>query len=145
MKRSPTWRRSSTSSPLATGAGKRWLIPVHIFQVNAKPVFPASERVNPVYLWYRSREIDEVHITLPAALEVESLPPNDSVKLDYALYATVQKQESANTIMARRDVVMGGIAFPPNIYKEIKGFYDKVKAGDDQEMIAKGAAHAEVH
>lgn len=131
------------SSPLATGAGKRWLVPVHIFQVNEKPTFPASERVNPVYLWYQTREVDEVHITLPPELEVESLPPNDSVKLDYAVYTTLQTQESPNRIMARRDLAIGGIAFPVNLYKEIKGFYDKVKAGDDQEMIAKGPANAE--
>jgi hypothetical protein len=132
------------SSPLAIGSGKRWLIPVHIFQVNDKLVFPASVRANPVYLWYRTRELDEVHITLPPDLEVESLPANDDVKLDYAIYATVQKQELANTVVARRDLVMAGISFPANMYAEIKTFYDRVKAGDDQEMIAKGSVHAEV-
>jgi hypothetical protein len=132
------------SSPLALGAGKRWLIPIHIFQVNDKPVFSTSTRVNPIYFWYLTRQIDEVHITLPASLEVESLPNNDSIKLDYAIYATTQKQESANSIVARRDLVMGGLAFPTTMYKELRDFYDKVKVGDDQQVILKGAAHAEV-
>ena len=132
------------SSPLAVGAGKRLLVPVHIFQVNDKPVFSSSNRVNPIYFWYLTRQIDEVHITLPRSLELESLPANDSVKLDYAVYSTNQKQESSNGILARRDLVMGGMAFPKNMYKEIKDFYDKVKAGDDQQMILKGSAHAEV-
>jgi len=35
------------------------------------------------------------------------------------------------------------MAFPPNMYQEVKGFYDRVKAGDDQEAILKGASHAE--
>ena len=132
------------SSLLAVGAGKRLLVPVHIFQVNEKPVFSSSSRVNPIYFWYLTRQIDEVHITLPPSLELESLPANDSVKLDYALYSTTQKQESSNGIMARRDLVMGGMAFPTDRYKEIKDFYDKVKTGDDQQMILKGSAHAEV-
>ncbi len=132
------------SCPMAISAGKRWLVPVHIFQVNSKPVFAASDRVNGVYFWYQSREIDEVRITLPASLEVESLPPNDNVKLDYALYSTTQKQSNASSIVARRDLVMGGLAFPPSEYKQLKTFYDKVKAGDDQQMIVRGAAHAEV-
>ena len=131
------------SSPLAIGAGKRWLIPVHVFQVNGKPVFTATERMNAVYLWYCTREIDEVHMTLPPTIEVESLPANDSIKLDYAVYTTVLKQENANEIMARRDVVMAGFAFPQSKYKELKDFYDKVKAGDDQQMIARGAGHAD--
>lgn len=131
------------SSPLAVGAGKRWLVPVHIFQVNEKPVFSSSTRANPIYFWYLTRQLDEVHISLPASLEVESLPNNDSVKLDYAIYSTTQKQESPNSIVARRDLVMGGLAFPADMYKEIKGFYDKVKVGDDEQMILKGSAHAE--
>ena len=65
------------------------------------------------------------------------------MKLDYAYYATVQKQENPNTIMARRDLVLGGMAFPVTEYKNLKGFYDKVKAADDQQMIARGSAHAE--
>lgn len=132
------------SSPIALGTGKRLLVPVHIFQVNEKPVFSSSTRVNPIYFWYLTRQLDEVHIAFPPSLEVESLPSNDSIKLDYAVYSTTQKKESANSIMARRDLVMGGLVFPQNMYKEIKDFYDKVKVGDDQQMILKGSAHAEV-
>lgn len=132
------------SSPLAVGAGKRWLVPIHIFQVNGKPVFSASERVNPIYFWYLTREVDEVHITLPSSLEIESLPADDKVKLDYALYLTIQKQESSTSIMTHRDLVMAGLVFPATKYKELKDFYDKVNAGDDQQMILKGSTHAEV-
>jgi len=132
------------SCPLAVGAGKRWIVPVHLFQVNEKPRFSSSERVNPIYFDYLSRELDEVHVTLPPELEVESLPPNDIVRQDYALYTTAQKQEGENTVVARRDLAMGGIAFPRNEYKDLKGFFDKVKSGDDQPVVAKAAAHAQV-
>jgi hypothetical protein len=132
------------SCPLAVGAGKRWLVPVHLFQVNEKPRFSASERMNAVYFDYLSREIDEVHVAMPAELEVESLPPSDNVQLDYAIYRTTQKQEPGNAVVTVRDLAIGGLAFPPNMYKEIKGFFDKVKAGDDQPVVAKAAAHAEL-
>lgn len=132
------------SCPLAVGAGKRWMVPAHLFQVNEKPRFTSSERINAIYFDYLSREVDEVHVTLPPELEVESLPPNDEVKLDYAIYTTTQKRESGNTVGAVRDLAIGGLAFPPKMYKEIKGFFDKVKAGDDQPVVAKAAAHAEL-
>jgi hypothetical protein len=132
------------SAPLAVGAGKRWIVPAHIFQVNERPRFSASQRTNAIYFDYLSREIDEVHVTLPPELEVESMPPNDNLRLDYALYKTSQKQEAGNTMMAVRDLTIGGIAFPSTMYKEIKGFFDKVKAGDDQPLVAKAAAHAEL-
>jgi hypothetical protein len=132
------------SCPLAVSAGKRWIIPVHLFQVNEKPRFSATDRTNVIYFDYLSREIDEVHVTLPADLAVESLPPNDNVRLDYALYRTTQKQEAGNEVVAVRDLAVGGLAFPSNMYKEVKGFFDKVKAGDDQPVLAKAAAHAEL-
>jgi len=132
------------SCPLATGAGKRWIVPVHLFQANEKPRFSASERINSIYFNYLSREIDEVHVTLPPELAVESLPPSDSVGLEYARYKTTQKQEAGNGVMTVRDLIMAGLAFPPNRYKEIKGFFDMVKASDDQPVVAKAAARAEL-
>ena len=131
------------SAPLATSAGKRWAVPVHMFQGNEKPMFSASERVNSVYFDYSWREIDEVHITIPPGMEVESLPPSEKVVLDFALYRTDQKQEAPNTILATRDVALAGVLFPQPVYKEVKGFFDKVKAGDDQPLLAKAPVHAE--
>jgi len=54
-----------------------------------------------------------------------------------------QKQEPGNTVVAVRDIAVGGLAFPTSVYKEVKGFFDKV-AGDDQPVVAKAAAHAEL-
>jgi hypothetical protein len=129
------------SSPAAISAGRRWLIAPHIFEVNNKVAFPSTQRTNSIYFDYPSREIDEVHLVLPPNTEVESLPPNDLVKLDYAVYQTLQKQEAPNTIFSRRDIVIGGLLFPVTEYKAIKDFYDKVKAGDDQQIVLKAAAH----
>jgi hypothetical protein len=38
--------------------------------------------------------------------------------------------------------MVGRLVIPLNKYKEIKGFFDKVKAEDDQPVIAKVALHA---
>lgn len=133
----PLIAQFTVSSPLATGTGKRWVLPVHFFHVNEKPLFPASERTNPVYLYYPTRQIDEVHIVFPDNVEVDSLPPAASEKLAYAAYSTKRLQETKNSILAKRDLVMAGMAFPATMYKEIKAFYDHVKAGDDQQLLLK--------
>jgi hypothetical protein len=129
------------SSPAAVSAGKRWLITPHIFEINAKAVFPATERTNPVYFDYPTQEVDEVHLTLPPNSEVESLPPNDSVKFEYGIYQTQQKKETADTIFSRRDLINGGVIFPASEYKAVKDFFDKVRAGDDQQIVLKAATH----
>ncbi|HEY1265107.1 MAG TPA: DUF3857 and transglutaminase domain-containing protein [Terriglobales bacterium] len=149
LTKDPQWEGSqgaliaefNISAPLAVSAGKRWLVPAHIFHVNDKPRFASAQRTNVIYFDYPSRESDEVHITLPPNMEVESVPPKDDTKLDFALYHQEQKMESANSLLAVRDVIMNGLAFPPNVYKEVKDFYDKVKTGDDQQVLLKGATH----
>ena len=65
----PTWDATEghlatefkVSCPLSVGAGKRWIVPVHLFQVNEKPRFSASERANSIYFDYLTREVDETH------------------------------------------------------------------------------------
>jgi len=121
---------------MAANAGKRVLLPGLVFQVNDKPRFPSNERVNGVYLYYPSREIDEVSITIPQSMDIENLPQNENVRRDYALYITEWSRQ-ARTVTVKRDVAMGGFVFPVTEYKELKGFYDKVKAGDDQQAVLK--------
>jgi hypothetical protein len=150
MTKIPRWEAAETplaaeftvTSPFAISAGKRWLITPHVFQINQKPLFPATQRSNPVYLYYPSREIDQVHITLPTGIEVESLPSASTVQLDYAMYSTGQKMENANTILSSRDIGTAGYLFPVSVYKDVKDFYDKVKASDDQQAILRTSAHA---
>jgi hypothetical protein len=150
MTKVPRWDAAETplaaefkiSAPYATNAGKRWLIAPHAFQMNQKPMFAPALRSNPIYLYYPSREIDEIHITLPPNTEVESLPQANTVQLDFAIYTTAQKMESANTIVSNRDIGNAGYLFPASVYKEVKDFYDKVKAGDDQQVVLKASSHA---
>jgi len=131
------------SMPLAVSSGKRWLVPVHVFQVNNTPRFAAGSRMNPVYFNYLFTELDEVHITLSSGMAVESMPTDDLVRTDFSVYATTQKAEGAG-IVSRRNLLLGGLMFPPANYGELKSFFDKVKTGDDQPLLVKGTAHAEL-
>lgn len=131
------------SGPFATSAGKRRMVPLHIFEVNDSPRFPAAERANPIYFYDPSCTVDEVHITIPAGTTVESLPANDSVHLSYALYDSTQKMEQPTIVSSTRTMIMAGLAFPKDNYKEVKSFYDKASADDGQQILLKAAAHAE--
>jgi Domain of Unknown Function with PDB structure (DUF3857)/Transglutaminase-like superfamily len=145
LSNSPDWDNSETpliaqfhvSFPFAVAAGKRLMLQQHLFQLNEKPRFPSNDRKNAVYFHVPWQEADEVHITIPAGMEVESLAPDDNIKLDYALYKVQQKRETPDTIFSRRDFVMGKALFTPQDYKEIKGFFDKVKGDDDQPALVR--------
>jgi hypothetical protein len=135
----------SIKTPMMISAGRRMLVPLHPFEFNAHARFASAQRINSVYFYYPYREIDELHITLPPSMQIENLPADETQKLEYAIYKSEQKPEGNNGIHAKRDLVMGGMVFTTNLYQEVKGFYDKVKAGDDQEAILKAASHAQAN
>lgn len=126
---------------IGNNAGKRMLAPLHVFQLNQGPMFPSAERVNGIYFYYPSREIDDITVTVPASLEVENLPQPENVKLDYAMYKSEWSRQQ-NNINVKRDLAMAAFVFPQTDYKQLKGFYDQVKAGDDQQAILKVSANA---
>jgi hypothetical protein len=132
------------SFAFAVAAGKRLMLQQQLFQINEKPRFPANDRKNAVYFHLPWQEADEVHITIPAGMEVESLAPDDMVKLPYAIYKVQHKKEAPNTIFTRRDFIMGQGVFLPNEYKQIKTFFDKVKADDEQPALVRFSQNAAV-
>lgn len=131
----------SVSTAIASNAGKRVLFPAHAFQYGKPAMFPHAERVNGVYLYFPSREVDEVSLTLPPGMAIESLPKEETFKLDYAMYTASYKGEG-QTVTSFRDVAMNAYAFPKERYSEVKGFYDKVKTNDEQQVILRGVSNA---
>ncbi len=123
--------------PLALSTGKRWVVKQHLFQVSETAKFSAGQRLQAIYFDYPWHEVDETHITLPAGMEMESLAPDASLRLDYALYKSQQKQEAPNKIFSRRELVMASSGIPATNYKDVKGFFDGVKGGDDQTAMTR--------
>jgi hypothetical protein len=128
-------------SPFAVAAGKRLMVMQHLFQTKEQARFSAADRSFPVYFHYPWQEVDEVHIKIPSGLEVESLAPDDSVRIDSAVYQVKQKQEAADKLFSRRDFIMVDMIIPQDRYKDLKGFFDKVKADDDQPALVRISKH----
>ncbi len=129
------------SSPMLMSGGKRVLLPTNIFQFSRPPMFAHPDRKQPIYFEFPSREIDDVHVKLPDGLQVESLPANQDVKIEYALYRAGRKQDK-NEIDMTRDLAIGTFVFAPAEYKNLKSFFDKVKEGDDEQVLLKQVARA---
>jgi hypothetical protein len=111
-------------------------MPSNIFDYNHSAMFAHTDRVHPVYFEFPTRQIDDVKISLPDTLQVESLPASESAKLDYALYKADRKQDK-NVIISTRDLALASFAISLSDYKSLKGFYDKVKEYDDQQVLLK--------
>jgi len=148
---SPEWDKTEATlvakfkvaGPWATNHGRRWVVPIHVFEADAKPRFPAAQRANYIYFDYASRQLDEVHIILPANAELEKLPPNQHSKTSHATYATEQKREGSNGLVCTRDLAFNSVLFPPAEYGELKDFYEKVAKGDEQSVLLKDSLHVQ--
>lgn len=120
----------------ATSTGKRLLLPTALFEQGEKQLFLHQQRKNPVYFSYPYRIYDNVQITLPAGLQVESLPQKQSASPDFGAY-TAERNQKGNMLELHRDFAIGGFAFQLSNYPELKSFYEKMKTGDEEQIVLK--------
>ncbi len=117
----------------ATRAGRRLILPVGIFHANqSNPFFPAR-RVHPVYFSYSQETHEEVKLELPPGMQVESLPP--AKKADQkAVYYDSSMIKEGNTLRFTRTLRLSGYLFDVQQYPVLKVFYDRVLAGDSEQV-----------
>jgi hypothetical protein len=120
----------------AVVAGKRVLLPSLLFQSQQKDAFKHAERKYPVYFPYAFSERDRVSIKLPPGYVLESLPPRQDLKLDFARYQTAAAFDGKQFV-TERAFAFNAIFVQLARYPELKEFMSKVKAGDEQQAVLK--------
>jgi hypothetical protein len=126
-------------SSFASNTGKRTIFPAGLFETNQSQPFGHGERKNPVYFSYPYYTMDDVQITVPPGLHVESLPQTAPVQTDFSFYRST-RAANGNVISFTRDFAMGGIAFGKELYPQLKSFYAGVSAGDSEQVVLTAAA-----
>jgi hypothetical protein len=120
-------------------AGKRLLVPAYLFQAKRLDAFKHAERKFPVYFPYAFAESDRVSINVPAGYTLESVPQEQSARLGYAGYKNVV-QFDGKQLVTQRVLQVNGIFFRLELYPEVKDFFGKVQAGDEQQAVLTGGS-----
>lgn len=118
----------------AAVTGKRLLMPVFLFQAKPMYSFTASIRRFPVYFQYAFTEIDTFSFTTPPGFEVETAPVSLNVLRAFGEYSNIV-QLSGKDVIVQRSFVIRRLDFPPNEYPDLKGFFAKVREGDQQQAV----------
>ena len=118
----------------ASAAGKRLLLPPYLFQTKQKDAFKHSDRKFPVYFPYAFVENDAISIKLPSGYTIEASPKNQEARLPYAAYKEVNTA-GAGQLVTGRQLLFNGIYFDLKQYAEVKDFFGKVQAGDEQQAV----------
>ena len=118
----------------ASTVGKRLLLPSYLFRARQMDAFKHPDRQFPVYFPYAFTEKDRVNIKLPAGYSLEGVPPQQIADLPYAGYQSVS-QFDGSQLVTQRVLEVNGIFFTLDRYPELKGFFNKVQTGDEQQAV----------
>lgn len=69
---------------------------------------------------------------------IENPPARQDVRLPFARYEDII-QFNAGQLVTKRVLLLNGIFFPVNQYPELKDFFNKVEAGDEQQAVLHAA------
>jgi hypothetical protein len=118
----------------ATGAGKRVLVPVGLFSAPEKHLFEHANRVHPIYFQFSSGKIDDVTIELPLGWQVSNLPPEQTNDQKVAVYH-LKAENNKGTLHVTRTLNSDMLMLDAKSYPALRGFYQAVRTGDDQQIV----------
>ena len=84
--------------------------------------------------------VPKAHIKIPDGTTLETVPQEQSARIGYAGYQNLVQFDGKN-LVTQRLLQVNGIFFRLDIYPEIRGFFNKVQAGDEQQAVLKGVTN----
>ncbi len=120
---------------VVTAAGDKMLLPASPLLGTKQHPFRHGQRRYPIYFPYPFREFNDIIITLPEGMIVESRPAPRKSQHDFASYSLVCVPEGTQKIHVQRDLVIQKSFFPVDQYAAIKAFYDMVRSSDEEQVV----------
>ncbi len=120
---------------LAVVTAKRLILPSQFFEANSKPLFPEPTRDIAVYFQHSGRMADIMRVKFSTDIQVESAPKEDAFTLlKLASYHTKPIVQPGVVLMSR-SYILGTAFFNVDEYSDVKTFYDKMAADDQQPVL----------
>jgi hypothetical protein len=121
---------------LGTSMSKRLLLPGFLFDTRARVPFANQEkRLEAVDMHYPERVTDIVNYDLPAGMTVEGAPQDNKVVwAGHAVYV-VKSQSSPGKLTIANSEARGFDLATPDQYQDLRGFYQKVAAADQEQVV----------
>jgi len=121
---------------LGAATSKRLLVPGFFFQTRGSHPFVNQEkRIEPVDMHYGDTVTDQIVYHLPANMSVEGAPQDTKVPWQgHAVFAT-KTAAAPNQITIARIFARGFSSVKPEEYQDLRGFYQKVAAADQAQLV----------
>ena len=128
---------------LGTATTKRLLLPGFFFEARGHTPFVSQEkRLVAVDMHYGNRVSEEIKYHLPAGMVVEGAPPDTNIPwTGHAAYVT-KTQQTPGEVSISRTLARAFTEAKPEEYQDLRGFYQKVSAADQQQLVLTTSAPA---
>lgn len=124
------------SGIIGTATGKHVFLPGLFLESHANVPFVAQDtRTTPVDVQFPKLVLDEVTYHLPASFAIESaLQMSNTAWPDHAVLKIGSESEQ-NTVKVTRTLAYNFTLLPAKEYSDLHGFYQKVAAADQQQLV----------
>ncbi len=152
LKGAPNWEESDRTLRAefhlkipnwASTTGRRLLVPIALFQMNERHPFPNAQREHPIYFQYPFQQFDEVKLEAPEGFQVESLPEPGNAVFPFCHYAILTSNQGESIRLERR-LNMFEYLLKRDAYPTLRSFYDRVRAGDEGQVVLRVIENAQV-
>ncbi len=123
------------SGNMGTAAGKRVILPASFFEASETPLFAAQQRENPVDLHYPFITREDVTLTLAPGLIVETVPTNAQVPYPQMADYQVAYGGKGSVYKEARLLAIGNTIYKTTDYPQLRDFFQKVGAQDQQQLV----------
>jgi hypothetical protein len=127
------------SGSLGTRTGKRVFLPSAFFEAREKTLFAAGKRENPVDLHYPYITQDKVDLALAPGLAIESLPKGASIPIPQMALYKADYSNAGSTYHQERVMAMGNTLYKATDYPQLREFFQKTGAQDQEQVVLKRA------
>jgi hypothetical protein len=127
---------ANVQGSLGAATSKRLMLPGFFFETRGHEPFAAQEkRQELVDMHYAERVTDEVVYRLPAGLTVEGAPQDAKIPwIDHAVLITKTVSAPGQFTIAR-SLARAFTFAKPEEYQDLRGFYQKIAASDQQQLV----------
>jgi len=128
---------------LGAATSKRLILPGYFFEARGKTPFVSQEkRLEAVDMHYGDQESEQVTYHLPDGVVVEGAPPDASIPWKgHAAYAS-KSVSTPGQVVVTRSLARAFTLAKPLEYQDLRGFYQKVAAADQQQLVLTAAPPA---
>jgi tRNA threonylcarbamoyladenosine modification (KEOPS) complex Pcc1 subunit len=127
-----------TRGQLGAVTARRLILPAFFFEARGTTPFVKQEvRQTSVDMHYAEAVSDEVTLHLPAGVSIEGAPVNrKEIWKDHAYLSVVARSEAGQIVLSR--ALGHSFTFvSPEEYQDLRAFYQKVAASDQQQLVLK--------